>query len=104
MTEHPYRQTTRFLRHAPWSWKENALQGIRQLAPFGFGQLGEVALFPHDGRQMLSLRYPEKRPVRFASFEADEEAPVIFRHGGDHRGDDRLPRGFKVRESDRVIF
>ena len=38
-----------------------------------------------------------------ASFEADKEAPVIFGHGGDHRGDDRFPRGFKVRERDRLL-
>lgn len=69
------------------SGKENARQRIDQLAPFGIGQLGKVALFPHDGGQMLRFRYPEKRPIRFASFEADKEPPVIFRHGGAHRSD-----------------
>lgn len=85
------------------SEKENALQRIGQLAPFGIGQLGEVALFPHDGGQMLGFRYPEKRPIRLAALEAGKEAPVIFRHVGDHRGDDRLPRGLKVRERDRFL-
>jgi hypothetical protein len=28
---------------------------------------------------------------------------VIFRHVGHHRGDDRLPRGIKVRERDRLL-
>jgi hypothetical protein len=44
---------------------------------------------------MLRLRYPDKRPIRFAAFESGKEAPVINRHVGHHRGDDCLPRGSK---------
>jgi hypothetical protein len=39
------------------------------------------------------------RAMRIASFETDKEAPMILGHVGHHRGDDRFPRGFKVRES-----
>ena len=46
------------------SGKENARQRIDQFAPSFIGQLGEVALLPHDGGQMLGLRYPEKCPIR----------------------------------------
>jgi hypothetical protein len=52
MTEHQYRETMRPLRHASWSWKKNTLQRIGRFAPFDVGQLGAVALFPHDSRQM----------------------------------------------------
>lgn len=64
------------------SGKENARQRIDQFAPSCIGQLGEVVLLPHDGGQMLGLRYPEKCPIRFAAFEAGQEVPVIFRHVG----------------------
>ncbi len=52
---------------------------------------------------MLGLRYPEKPPIRFASFETDKEAPMILGHGDDHRGDDRFPCGLKVRENGRLL-
>lgn len=55
----------------------------RRTAPAsGIGQLGEVALLPHDGGQMLGFRYPEKCPIRFAAFEAGKEAPVSVKKVG----------------------
>ena len=88
------RATFREIGHAP------VHRRFKQLA---IRQSIQVALFPHDGRQMLGLRDPEKFPIRLASFETEKEAPVILGHGGDHRGNDRFPRGFKVREPDRFL-
>ena len=100
ITEHQHRQKTRPFDGVAVREKERA-PTHRPARAVWHRAAGEVALFPHDGGQMLGLRYPEKRPIRFAALEAGKEAPVIFRHGGDHRGDDRLPRGLKVRERDR---
>src|SRR3569623_3764390 len=52
---------------------------------------------------MACLRYSEKLPIRLASLETDKEAPVAFRHVGDHCSNDRRARGLQVGKGDSVL-
>jgi hypothetical protein len=102
MADDRYRQTTRPFDVRCGKGNRTRSTASANSRRFASGSLAGLRCFRMTAGKCRASGIPRSAQSG-ASFEADKEAPVIFGHGGDHRGDDRFPRGFKVRERDRLL-